>query len=181
MFSNFTLPNTFKNQFMLRYLVVFILLSTPLSLFAHQFHVALAKAEYNAKEQTLEVTMEVESHDIEHWLEDKGIAVGHIEMVEKNSDKWTKITEEILKNFTVKTDGKSHTLTVVGWEIARDGRLFIYLYEENIAPFKEIEWKISVLMDHDETQQNKLELTVNKKKYYAVFLNEKRTALIKLD
>ena len=181
MFSNFTLPNTFKNQFMLRYLVVFILLSTPLSLFAHQFHVALAKAEYNAKEQTLEVTMEVESHDIEHWLEDKGIAVGHIEMVEKNSDKWTKITEEILKNFTVKTDGKSHTLTVVGWEIARDGRLFIYLYAENIAPFKEIEWKFSVLMDHDETQQNKLELTVNKKKYYAVFLNEKRTALIKLD
>ena len=166
---------------MLRFLVIFLLVVAPIQLFAHQFHVAIAKAEYNSVEQTLEVTMEVESHDIEHWLEDKGIVVGHIEMIEKNSEQWTKITEEILKNFSVKTDSKAQNITVVGWEIARDGRLFIYLYAENVAPFKEIEWKFSILMDHDESQQNKLELLVNNKKYYAVFLNDKRTAIIQIN
>jgi len=93
---------------------------------------------------------------------------------------WKQLTGEILANFSATTDLQKLNFSVLGIEVARDGRAFIYIAAEEVKPFKSIEWTFSLLMDHDDTQQNKLELIVNNKKYYAVFLNEKRKALIKL-
>ena len=166
---------------MTRNILTFLILLTSLTSFGHAFHVALAKASYNAGEKTMEVTLEIESHDLEHWLEDKGMKIGHIEMIEKNTPTWHKLTGEILVHFAAQTDSQKLQFSVLGIEVARDGRAFVYLVAENVVPFKRIDWTFSLLMDHDDTQQNKLELIVNKKKYYAVFLNEKRTATIKLD
>lgn len=165
---------------MTRNILTILILLYSFTSFGHAFHVALAKAEYNAEDKTMEVTLEVESHDLEHWLEDKGIKIGHIEMIEKNSPTWKKLSDEILANFAATTDLQKLNFSILGIEIARDGRAFIYVVAEEVKPFKTIEWTFSLLMDHDENQQNKLELIVNKKKYYAVFLNEKRKALIKL-
>ncbi|GAA0874880.1 hypothetical protein GCM10009118_12880 [Wandonia haliotis] len=165
---------------MVRYILILFLALGVRDISAHQFHVALAKTVYNEKDKAMEVTLEAEAHDIEHWLEDKGIKAGHLEMIERNSDLWKKMSKEILANFGATTDKQKLVFYVVGIEVVRDGRVFIYVYAERVEPFNEITWTFSLLMDHDDSQQNKLEMKWKSKKYYAVFLHTKRTATIKI-
>jgi hypothetical protein len=163
---------------MLRTFYLFTFLLTSSISWGHAFHVGLAKAEYNVSNKTMEVTLELESHDLEHWLEDKGLAVGHIEMVEKHSDLWNKMTTTLLNHFKANTNKQKLKFSVLGLETVKDGRVFIYLIAENVSPFTEIEWEYSLLMGHDMNQQNKLELTYNSKKYYAVFFEKKQSTKI---
>jgi hypothetical protein len=177
---NFVFSRTIhKHMKLIASILVFFLTST--GLWAHAFHVGLAKAEYNAANSTMEVTLELDAHDFEHWLEDHGVQVKHIEMVAKNSETWKKIVAILFQHFKAETDGSKLKFEVLGLEALKDGRLYIYLVAEQVKPFQSITWTFSLLMDHDPGQQNKLEMIVNKKKYYAVFLQDKKTATIKLD
>jgi hypothetical protein len=101
--------------------------------------------------------------------------------VAKNSETWKKIVAVLFQHFKAETDGSKLKFEVLGLEALKDGRLYIYLVAEQVKPFQSITWTFSLLMDHDPGQQNKLEIIVNKKKYYAVFLQDKKTATIKLD
>jgi len=163
----------------MRILVILFIAYCPF-IYAHDFHVGLAKAAYNNEAKSIEVSLEVEAHDIEDWLNDKGLTTGHIENLSSDTALQQKVYAEILKNFGAKIDGKALSFKIVGIEVQSDDRAYIYIIAENIEPFKEIDWNFSVLMDHDENQQNKLELTVDSKKYYATFLHHQRWATIKL-
>jgi hypothetical protein len=148
---------------------------------SHAFHVALAKAEYNSLNSTIEVTLEIDAQDFEHWLEDHGVSVKHVELIAKNSEPWKKVNTILLNHFGATTAQGKLQFDMLGMEAMKDGRLFIYLVAEQVKPFQSIDWKFSLLMDHDPGQQNKLEMVVNKKKYYAVFLQDKKTVTITPD
>lgn len=161
-------------------LVLFCLFASSIT-FGHEFHIAIAKVNYNEKAKILEATIQVEAHDIEDWLTEKGIAVGHIEHISKRPSLQDSVYQEILKNFAAKIEGKQVDFTVIGIEVENDGRAFIYLKSSKIKLFDTIEWTFSILMDHNEKQQNKLELTVGEKKHYATFLHHERTQTMQLN
>jgi hypothetical protein len=177
---NFVFSRTIQKH-MKTVLLTLFFTATALLGFSHSFHVALAKAEYNSVNSTMEVTIELDAADFEHWLQDKGIGIKHIEMVTKNSDSWQKINHTLFDHFKAETGQGFLKFQLLGMEAMKDGRLFIYLVAENVKPFSSVNWTFSLLMDHDPGQQNKLEMTVNKKKYYAVFLQDRKTATLKLE
>ncbi len=170
---------------MIKTLLLHCLILSSSSLFAHAFHVGLASVDYEEEKKMMFCTLQLESSDFKHWLEDlnRDFNLESITANKQNSTEWKSFGDFILKHFAAKTNVQAVDFELFDAEIERDGRLFVYLFAVDIQPFESISWRYSLLMGHSMEQQNKMEFKyirgAKTEVYFAYFFeNESAQTLI---
>lgn len=166
---------------------VFVLSILFLSSFlvsAHSFHVGLATVDYEEDEQMLFCTLQLEYGDLSHWLEDLNLNFNLEELAKnlKESPDWNAFKKFLAQHFSAKTNLSAVDFELFAMDLELDGRLFVYLYAENVQPFESITWRFSLLMGHSMEQQNKLEFRYirndKKEPHFAYFFETEQTQTI---
>ncbi len=102
--------------------------SSPRAL-AHTFHTSLMRLEYNAQEQTAEITVQVFAHDLETILTRRA---GKSVRLDKSPDSAALTLRYLQDSFTLKNrDGQTKKLSWVGMEAEADA---VLLYVETKMP-----------------------------------------------
>lgn len=149
---------------------------------AHSFHVGLAFVEYEESEKRLYSTIQLEHSDFVHWMDGFSFTYALNEIITEKTEglNWFHF-EGFVQNYFKATTGQGElTFKLFDVEEEKNGRLFLYLYAEEVEPFDEIKWTFSLLMDHSMEQQNKMELKYNAQNYFAYFFENEPTQTIKL-
>lgn len=104
-------------------------LFTPSVSSAHTFHTSLMRLEYNAKEQLIEISIQVFTHDLETILSKRA---GKNIRLDKSPDAAARTLAYLQETFTLKKrDGQTKTLAWVGMEAGADA---VMLYVETKMP-----------------------------------------------
>ena len=145
---------------MMKYFILpflFVLMSSMA--LAHEFHVGMCQVDYEEADSIMFCSIQLESGDFEHWLEDQNQKYNLNELAEnqKNSPALKDFETFVLKNFMAKTNIGKVEFELFELEIEPDGRMFVYLVAYNVHPFSSVTWQFSLLMGHSMDQQNKLE------------------------
>jgi hypothetical protein len=153
--------------------LLLLLLIVPLFAFtAHKYYLSLTQIEYNSKNKSVEVIINVFIDDIETAL--NKIHNKKFELDTKkelvDSDKY--FFEYLKKNVQFKFENKSYHYNYLGKEYDGDV-VFFYLEIKNVASVKEIEINNTILLKHFPEQQNLVKSKVNKK-YKSVMLTKKK-------
>lgn len=140
-------------------LLLFIL---PLFAFSvHKYYVALTEIEYNAKNKSVEMIMNVFVDDIELALNDDYQIKPSLNTPKelKNIDEYFK--KYINQHFKISINGKQKSYNFIGKEY-NGNVVFFYLEIESIEDFKTIEVKNTILVKQFTEQQNLVKVKVNK-------------------
>ncbi|WKD86393.1 hypothetical protein KCTC32516_01768 [Polaribacter huanghezhanensis] len=145
---------------------------------AHKYYLSLTQIEYNTKNKSVEVIINVFIDDLETAF-DK-IYNKRFELDTKNepadSDKY--FFEYLQKNVKFKINGKAYNYKYIGKEYDGDV-VFFYLEIKNVPTLKDIEINNTILLEHFPEQQNLVKSKVNKK-YKSVLLTKKeQTGILK--
>jgi len=181
--TNFAHEESKMTKFKILYLFMFCL---PSMSFAHSFHIGLAKVDYDEEKQTLFSTLQLESNDLEHWLESLNLTfdLQEINTKQAESSHWNNFQLFIQKHFNALCNETEIRWKLFEVEQELDGRIFVYLYAEKVKPFHTITWNFSLLMGHSMEQQNKLEFKYISKDqtetFFAYFFENERAKVIKI-
>jgi hypothetical protein len=168
----------------MKFFVGLFLLFSSIYGFAHSFHVGLAQVDYEEEKEMLFCTIQLESGDLYHWLEDLNLDFNLEELAKKQqkSPDWQAFAKFLGKHFSAQTNHHAIEFMLFGLDLELDGRLFIYVYAEKVKPFSHINWTFSLLMGHSMEQQNRLEFCYirNKKKqtYFVYFFESEPSQTI---
>lgn len=164
--------------------VLSILLFSSFLVSAHSFHVGIATVDYEEEGQILFCTLQLEYGDLSHWLEDLNLNFNLEELAnnQKESPNWDAFKKFLGQHFSAKTNLSTVEFELFAMDLELDGRLFVYVYAENVKPFESITWRFSLLMGHSMEQQNKMEFKYirNEKKetYFAYFFETEQNQTI---
>ena len=165
---------------------LFVLMSSMA--LAHEYHVGICQVDYEEADSIMFCSIQLESGDFEHWLEDQNQKYNLNELAEnqKNSPAWKDFETFVLKNFMANTNIGKVEFELFELELEPDGRMFVYLVAYNVPPFSSVTWQFSLLMGHSMDQQNKLEFRYispkNEQIYFLYFFENEhqKTIAIKL-
>lgn len=157
------------------FLLVFIL---PLVAFnAHKYYLSLTQIEYNSKNKSVEIIINVFIDDLEtalNKIHNKEFRLDTKKEL-KNTDKY--FFQYLQNHVKFKIDGKSVSYNYIGKEYDQD-IVFFYLEIENISTIKEIEINNTLLIEHFPDQQNLIKSKVNKKHKSVLLTKKKQMALL---
>lgn len=138
---------------------------------------------YDETNKTLETTIILSEHDFENILLKAQKINKSLEYLEKDSLAIRIVEQEILKNFSVSNakDSIPFHFESIGFEVMPNGLIQIYLFAENIEAFSALQITFACLMEQFPAQQNKMTFIKKEKKYTAVFLQQRPTAILKID
>ncbi|WP_347175422.1 DUF6702 family protein [Polaribacter uvawellassae] len=159
--------------------LLLLLLIVPFFAFtAHKFYLSLTQIEYNSKNKSVEVIINVFIDDIETAL--TKIYNKKFELDTKNefADSDTYFLEYLQKHVNFKIDGKSFNYNYLGKEYDGDV-VFFYLEIKNVPPLKEIEIDNTILLEHFPDQQNLVKSKVNKKHKSVLLTKRKQIGTLK--
>lgn len=141
------------------FVLTFIIVLLGWNLSAHEFHVGLCYSEYEEESGIIFSSIQLESRDFAHWMEDLGLDFNLEELVEEqeHSEQWDAFESFILIHFAAEANGNEIEFYLFDIELENDGRLFLNILAKDVRPFSSISWKFSLLMGHSMDQQNKLE------------------------
>jgi hypothetical protein len=160
---------------------VFAFISVLFSANAHEYYFAFGEVEYNESTRKLEITLEVNAHDLEFDMKKSGIdLVGHIEEQTQNSNFKKQLELHLTQGFKITNEDLGLSLTLVGFDILPNGLLYAYLESQPITLDKRLTFTFNLLMESFPSQQNKVTFIRNKQKQTAVFLPSKPTETITL-
>lgn len=149
-----------------------LLLIVPFFAFtAHKYYLSLTQIEYNSKNKSVEIIINVFIDDIETTLNKNYNKMFFLDTKKepKNSD--TYFFEYLKQNVKFKLDGTAYNFNYIGKEYDGDV-VFFYLEIKDVASLKEIEINNTILLKHFPTQQNLVKSKVNNK-HKSVLLTKK--------
>ncbi|MFT5762144.1 MAG: hypothetical protein ACI8WA_001270 [Polaribacter sp.] len=159
--------------------LLLLLLIVPLFAFtAHKYYLSLTQINYNSKNESVEIIINVFIDDIETAL--TKIHNKKFELDTKNefADSDTYFFEYLQKHVKLKIDGKQYDYNYIGKEYDGDV-VFFYLEIKNVATLKEIEINNTILLEHFPEQQNLVKSKVNKKYKSLLLTKRKQTGTLK--
>ncbi len=159
--------------------LLLLLLIVPFFAFtAHKFYLSLTQIEYNSKNKSVEVIINVFIDDIETAL--TKIHDKKFELDTKNefADSDTYFFEYLQKHVNFKIDGKAYSYNYLGKEYDGDV-VFFYLEIKNVPPLKEIAIDNTILLEHFPDQQNLVKSKVNKKHKSVLLTKRKQIGTLK--
>lgn len=152
--------------------LLLLFLIVPLFAFtAHKYYLSLTQIEYNSKNKSVEVIINVFIDDIETALTKIHDKKFELDTENEFSDINTYFFEYLKKNVKFKLDGKAYDYSYIGKEYDGDV-VFFYLEIKNVPTLKEIEINNTILLKHFPEQQNLVKSKVNKK-YKSLLLTKK--------
>lgn len=159
--------------------LLLLVLIVPLFAFtAHKYYLSLTQIEYNAKNKSVEIIINVFIDDIETALNNiyKKRFVLDTKKEPIDSDKY--FFEYLQKNVQFKLDGKPYNFNYIGKEYDGDV-VFFYLEIKNVAFLKEIEINNTILLEHFPTQQNLVKSKVYKKNKSVLLTKKEQSGILK--
>ena len=157
-------------------------LSFVFTSFAHEYYFSFAEMEYNTTNKKLELTLIVSTHDIEHWLQDKGIPVKELEDHYSDSLLQKNIGETLLKGYSVTCNKTGVIFHIIGYDVLKTGVTEFYFSSNSFELMSPLLIRYDLLMDKYPAQQNKLTFIYNSTKESYSFLpfkNEQNIEIIK--
>ena len=163
-----------KTFIFLSFLTVFSLKS-----FSHDYYFTFAEIELNKETSSLEVTLMINNHDVEHWLNSTSFSLLDLEKPKVNDSLMNHLIKTILPGFKIQYESKHLRLKYKGLSIKEDGNIEFYFESEKIGSITEVLITFDLLMDQYNEQQNKLIYLNGLKKETFEFLPSNITHLVK--
>ncbi len=128
-------------------------------LFLHPIHLSVSEINYSEKDKALQITSRIFLDDLELSIRNQR-KQPNLDLLEPGIGITTEqlIREYVLKNFSVKLDGKTQKLNFLGFE-REDPAVICYIEIENVKKFKTIEIKNEVIMETHDDQSNLIHVT----------------------
>ncbi len=146
--------------------------------YSHDYYFAFAEMEYNSVNKKFELSLVVSTHDIEHWLKDKGVPIKELEDHLKDSTLQSQIGSTLLDGYSVKMNNSIISFKIVGFEVKNDGLTEFYFSSSTVDIQSPILVSFDLLMDIYEQQQNKLTFIYKATKHTYPFLYTNREQTI---
>ena len=145
---------------------------------AHKYYLSLTQIEYNSKNKSVEVIINVFIDDFETALNKI-----HNKDFQLNTKSELKNAEEFFKqylnnNVSFKIDNKPVTYNFIGKEYDGDV-IYFYLEISNIETVKDIEVNNKILIEHFPSQQNLVKSKVNKKHKSVLLTKNEQIGILK--
>ena len=145
-----------KKQFLLLFILPLLAFS------AHKYYISLTQINYNSKEKSVEVIINVFIDDIETALNDIHTKDFQLTTKDEIKDVDQYFKKYLQEHVTFKINNKVENYTYIGKEYDGDV-VFFYLEIKGIESVKSIEVYNSILIKHFPKQQNLVKSKVNKK------------------
>lgn len=146
--------------------------------FSHDYYFAFGEMEYNAGNKKFELTLIVSTHDIEHWLQDKGVAVKELEDYYTDTVFQKQFGSTLLDGYSVVMNSINIGFQITGYEVKNNGLTEFYFTSSSIEIKSPLVVTFDLLMDIYQQQQNKLTFIYNSKKQTYPFLYTNREQTI---
>ncbi len=166
---------------MKKLLAVFAFFSVLFSASAHEYYFAFGEVEYNESSKKLEISLEVNTHDLEFDMKKSGIVLDkHIEDQVKDAVFKKQLEVYLNQGFKITNGDLALSLTLIGFDVSPNGLLYAYMESAPIELEPQLTFCFKLLMESFPNQQNKITFIRNKEKQTAVFLPAKPTEVITL-
>jgi hypothetical protein len=127
---------------------------------SHPFYVSLCKVDYNAVDQSFEISVKIFADDLLAALSEKGFDDLYLGEEKENPKTGEHIFNYLKENLFIKTDDKPCTFTFIGKEMDDDA-VWCYLEARGVSPFNTIEITNRILTEIFETQNNIVQVNKN--------------------
>ena len=159
--------------------LLLIVLLVPLFAFtAHKYYLSLTQIEYNAKNKSVEVIINVFIDDIETALNKIHNKKFRLDTKIELADSDTYFSEYLKENVKFKLNNKKYDFNYLGKEYDGDV-VFFYLEIKDVALLKEIDINNTILIEHFPTQQNLVKSKVNKKHKSVLLTKKEQSGILK--
>jgi hypothetical protein len=168
-------------------LTLFILFAvSTLTSFAHEFYFSFAEVSYNEFEGKLEISVAASAHDIDLYLEKKGIHAYPLE--KKASDSSSKeLLQQLLNKHLIFDSNQENSITegsemifmqLEGTEVLLNGQVYFYLSAKISQIPNELKIRFDLLMDEYSGQQNKMTIYFRDIKKDLIFLKQEPVQIL---
>ena len=159
--------------------LLLLLLIVPLFAFtAHKYYLSLTQIEYNSKNKSVEIIINVFIDDLEtalNKIHNKRFKLDTKDEPKDSDDYFFKYLQD---NVKLKIEGKPVTYSYVGKEYDVDV-IFFYLEVKNVNTINEITVNNTLLIEHFPDQQNLIKSKVNKKHKSLMLTKKEQSGIIK--
>lgn len=139
----------------------------------HKYYVSITEADYNATNQTFELSIKFIGHDLERTLKEAGVPPLYLG-TEKEIDKADNyLLKYIEKRLHIVVDNQNLKFKFVGKEVQNDDFIYCYVESNTIGNPKEITIKNTLLTEVFKGQKNAVYLSVGTKKHTFNFDKDK--------
>jgi hypothetical protein len=158
------------------FLLVFLV---PIFAFnAHKFYLSLTQIEFNEKNKSIEIIINVFIDDLETTLNKLHSKKFELDTKNELKDSDTYFFKYLQNNVKLKIDGKSVSYNYVGKEYDGDV-VFFYLEVTDIHSVKEIDINNTLLLEDFPDQQNLIKSKVQKKHKSLMLTKKKQSGILK--
>lgn len=159
--------------------LLLLVLIVPLFAFtAHKYYLSLTQIEYNSKNKSVEVIINVFIDDIETTFDKMYHKKFELDTKNEPADSDMYFLKYLQKNIKFKVDGKSYDFSYVGKEYDGDV-VYFYLEIKNVPTITEIEIKNTLLIEHFPQQQNLIKSKVFKKHKSIMLTKKEQIGILK--
>lgn len=123
-------------------------------LFAHKYFVSITEAQYKPEDHVVEISITMTGHDVEQWINDHHISLQSLEELPEDSVLNEKVQTLFLNNFSIKSDGETLPIQIVGSEILSDDSFNLYLIAETPEEAKVLQFRNNLLVSSFPNQEN---------------------------
>jgi len=159
-------------------LLLFVLILPLFAFTAHKYYLSLTQINYNSKNKSIEVIINVFIDDIETAFDKIYHKKFELDTKNESADSDKYFLEYLQKNIKFKVDGKSYDYNYIGKEYDGDV-LFFYLEIKNVLTSTEIEIKNTLLLEHFPQQQNLVKSKVLKKHKSVMLTKKEQIGILK--
>ncbi len=159
------------------FILLLLFVSWSHSVRAHEYFVSITEAEYDQKNQRIEISISLTGHDLEKALSDI-----YDEKVLLDSEKQQSKIENYLSAYvqsylSIECNGEELELEYVGHLLELDDKLYIFVQAKSDKP-KTIKISNSILCDYFPAQENYVHWSQGGKKKSLVFNSDKKHGTI---
>ncbi len=166
----------------MRFLLALVLLLSSIHIsLAHEYYFAFAEAQYNHTTKRIELSLSVSTHDIEHYLQDKGVKVKELEDFQSDTLMQKEFSIELLKGISFSINSSVIGYKLIGYQVNKNGLTDFFFQSEVIELSNEIKVRFDLLMNQYKEQQNKMTFIYNLKKHTYPFTQINKEQIIHLD
>ncbi|WP_188599480.1 DUF6702 family protein [Polaribacter pacificus] len=158
--------------------LVFFLVIPLFAFTTHKYYLSLTQLEYNEKQKSLEIIINVFIDDIEKALEEIHHKKFELDTKNEPKDSDTFFYQYLKKHVQFKIDGKPVLYDFIGKEYDGD-IVYFYLEVKNINSLKEIDVTNDILVAEFPEQQNLIKSKVRGKHKSALLTKKEQHAVLK--
>jgi len=139
----------------------------------HEYYFSFGEIQYSEQQNRFEISITCTGHDLEDYIESKGIGIPKFEECIDSPVHQKKIEKIIQDGFKVLVDETSILLELVGMEVNTKDQAVFYLTSRKMDKPESFDVEYNLLMDYYPIQQNKLTVFTPDGKEYLTFLKSR--------